>query len=174
MKNAEIKVNIYYPQLYPGTMSEPFQTLNRARDEIRSIKTKGSLPNGGVLVSIRGGTYTNNNYSMYNVPVLDLDSADDSGEDGKPIVYAAYEDETVEIIGGYQVESSAFVASTDYPDLLVADLNKLNSELWDNVQYGNLASGGLGTCANSRAELFVNGNRMILARWPSLVYLIHA
>ena len=36
-----------------GSISSPFQSLNRARDAIRSLKQKDTLPDGGVLVYIR-------------------------------------------------------------------------------------------------------------------------
>ena len=41
----------------PGTEAKPFKSLERARDAIRALKKSGGLPEGGVTVWIRGGTY---------------------------------------------------------------------------------------------------------------------
>src|SRR5690349_14832483 len=41
----------------PGTERKPFATLERARDELRKLKKKGSLRSREVTVWIRGGTY---------------------------------------------------------------------------------------------------------------------
>lgn len=40
-----------------GTIAEPFASIERARDEIREIKTTTGLPSGGIEVILRGGTY---------------------------------------------------------------------------------------------------------------------
>jgi hypothetical protein len=41
----------------PGTEATPFAMIERARDEIRQRKSTGSLPAGGIVVEVRGGTY---------------------------------------------------------------------------------------------------------------------
>ena len=46
-----------------------------------------------------------------------------------------YLGESVEMRGGHQIDSLPFQASTTYPDSLVANLTKSNSELWDNVKW---------------------------------------
>eukprot|EP01084_Bolivina_argentea_P127973 226284_1 len=154
-----------------GSISSPFRTLNKARDVIRNYKHHGShtLPPGGVLVYIRGGTYTQTNFSNYNETLLDLSSEDDSGAADTPIVWTCYPKEECLLIGGYEISSSSFIQSTQYPSLLVADLNKLNSD-WNLIDFGTLGSGSLGQCQNIRSELFVNGERMILSRWPNIYY----
>ena len=40
----------------PGTESSPFRSLEQARDVIRIVRS-GGLPEGGITVWIRGGTY---------------------------------------------------------------------------------------------------------------------
>src|SRR5512138_3499423 len=42
----------------PGTIDKPFASFERARDAIRELKQKAGLPVDGVMVSIRGGTYS--------------------------------------------------------------------------------------------------------------------
>lgn len=72
----------------------PFATLQRARDEIRKIKSGGSLP-CQVTVLIRGGTYPQTQSLMLG--------EQDSGTPGMPIVYRAFKKEKPVIIGGKQV-----------------------------------------------------------------------
>ena len=40
-----------------GTLSKPFASLERARDEIRSLKKNNKFPTDGITVWIRGGVY---------------------------------------------------------------------------------------------------------------------
>ncbi len=63
----------------PGTEAKPFRTLERARDEIRRIKTAGPLPVGGITVEVRGGVYE------LARPIEQTDR--DSGTDNAPVVY---------------------------------------------------------------------------------------
>src|SRR3989442_242178 len=61
----------------------PFATLERARDAIRGLKQKGKLPNGGVTVSVRAGTYVRSQSFQL--------TEQDSGTPDAPIVYRASE-----------------------------------------------------------------------------------
>lgn len=47
----------------PSRDDGPFATLARARAEIRKMKAGNGLPNGGVVVELRGGVYYSNNHS---------------------------------------------------------------------------------------------------------------
>eukprot|EP01083_Nonionella_stella_P071038 190521_1 len=155
-----------------GSETAPFRTLRKARDVIRNYRHTGArqLPPGGVEIIIRGGTYVQTNYSLYNETLLDLSSHDDSGSAESPITWTCYEKEECLLVGGYPIDSSAFAESSANTNWLVADLKKLNSDLWSNMDFGTIASGVLGQCVNTRSELFVNGKRMILARWPNIYY----
>ena len=153
-----------------GTISAPFATLNRARDAIRNLKAANNhkLPAGDVIVYIREGKYVNTNYSEYNKPLLSLYGEQDSGSENAQIIYSAYPGETVQLLGGYSVPSSSFKPSSNNEDLLMANLLDINNELWSNVDYGHIdGKGYLTQCLNNRSELFVNGKRMILSRWPN-------
>lgn len=75
----------------PGTESEPFATLGRARDAIRERKARGELP-GPVQVWVRGGTY-------FLPQTLRL-GVEDSGQPEAPVVYQAYPGEKVSLVGG--------------------------------------------------------------------------
>ena len=78
-----------------GTMAEPFATLEKARNEIRSLKSGSGLPEGGVAVFLRSGAY-------FRTSTFDLTSLD-SGEADKPVVYRSYPGEEVSIVGGQEL-----------------------------------------------------------------------
>ena len=63
----------------PGTLKKPFATLGKARDEVRSLKTKGL--SGPVAVNLLPGKY-----QMQETFVL---TSDDSGTPAAPVVYRA-------------------------------------------------------------------------------------
>ncbi|MHB1458441.1 MAG: right-handed parallel beta-helix repeat-containing protein [Armatimonadota bacterium] len=69
----------------------PFATIERARDEIRKLKTAGFLTKP-VTVHIRGG--------IYKLPETLRLSSEDSGTVKAPVVYRAYLKENPVIIGG--------------------------------------------------------------------------
>src|SRR5947209_3724138 len=71
----------------PGTMTDPFGTLQRARDAVRAIKRTET-----VTVIVHGGTYIQNKS-------LDLD-ASDSGTSDCTVTWQAAENESVRIVGG--------------------------------------------------------------------------
>jgi hypothetical protein len=62
-----------------GTKSAPFATFERARDEIRTIKSAGRYPADGITVRIAGGTYLRDHS-------FDLNEKD-SGTAEAPVVY---------------------------------------------------------------------------------------
>ncbi len=76
----------------PGTLERPFATLERARDEIRSVKRAGRLPEGGLTVFLREGRY-------FREETFDL-RPEDSGEERAPVIYAAYPGERPVVLGG--------------------------------------------------------------------------
>jgi hypothetical protein len=75
----------------PGTISQPFATLEKARDAIRASG------NDGVTVYIKGGTY-------YLTQPLTF-TEQDSGSEGKPNVYTSYPGEKAIISGGKVLDS---------------------------------------------------------------------
>ena len=77
-----------------GGSDGPFATLERARDAVRSLK-KDKLPAGGVGVYVRGGVYPLSR-------TFELSGAD-SGSVDAPIVYRAFGDEEVRLVGGVEV-----------------------------------------------------------------------
>jgi len=72
----------------------PFKTIEKAKNEIRNLKSKGQL-NDPVKVVIRGGVY-----SLTKTLVF---TPDDSGSDEFPISYTAYEGENPILSGSRQI-----------------------------------------------------------------------
>jgi len=86
---------------HPGTLGEPFRTLGRARDAVREVRATEGLPTGGLVVALREGVYDlTGSFSL---------AAEDSGEDGAPIWYAAYPDENARLTGSTGIPASAIV-----------------------------------------------------------------
>lgn len=142
----------------------PFETLTRARDTIRELKRKKGLPVGGVVVNIKGGEY------LLAAP-FDL-SEEDSGTPKSPIVYRAYNNEKVRLIGGRELKG--FTPVTDQ-----AILMRLDKESRPNVLRVNLRSSGVYASGvrfaqgfgrplkSSTLDLYVDDEPMTLARWPN-------
>ncbi len=143
----------------------PFATLERARDAIRALKKQGGLPDGGVTVWLRGGTYT-------QLTPFEL-TAEDSGTPQSPITYSAYRNEQVRLVGGKRVTGWQRVNDDAVlrrlppaarGKVLVADLQAQGI-----TDFGQMLRRGFGCSAAVPAglELFYNGKPMPLARYPN-------
>ena len=162
----------------PGTMAEPFATLERARDAIRELKKKDGLPQGGVTVWVRGGVH-------YLSSTFDL-AKEDSGTKSSPVVYRAYGEEKVWLSGGQKIDPTHFKAVTDPAvlkrvgeeardelvqlDMAAEGITDYLRELPDKLTYTAWEHNGLSGAYVGNAlilELFSNGERMPLARWPN-------
>ncbi len=76
----------------PGTLSEPFLTLERARNAVRNINQDMT---GNVIVYLRGGTYELEEPLVFQ--------AHDSGQNGYRVMYTAYPGENPVITGGERI-----------------------------------------------------------------------
>lgn len=142
--------------------SGPFATISRARDEVRKLKQSGGIPKGGIAVNLRGGVYQ-------LTDSLSL-TQEDSGSEGSPVVYRAYKDEKPRLAGGKLLKASDFAAVSDSemqkrlaPEavgkVVIADLKSLG--LQHTGPFPDVFKDGGGIF-----ELFFNGKRMKLSRWP--------
>jgi len=129
----------------------PFATLERARDEIRQWKHSGRFPAGGVTVYLGGGTYP-----------LDRPFAlgpDDSGTEAGPVVWRAVEGQQVHITGGKRI-----AGWTPFRDgILRADVRARAGVRPQGLD----ALRGDPTSPILSFELFFDGRRMDLTRWPN-------
>ena len=76
----------------PGTISEPFLTVKRAKQAVRGVNKNMT---GDVIVFLRDGTYELEEPLIF--------SADDSGQDGYSVIYMAYPGEKPVISGGERI-----------------------------------------------------------------------
>jgi len=159
----------------PGTLAAPFLTLEGARNTIRS----NGLPAGGVTVWLRGGTYFRTNTFVL--------TSLDSGTALAPVVYQGYPGETPVISAGKPISASAFVPlnsgqtnrvppginptnilELDLPTAGIAHRGPFPAHFgtWVTANiYG--ASGSSGSASGGICDLFYNGQRMWLSRYPS-------
>jgi len=150
----------------PGTAERPFATLQRARDEIRQRRSAAAMPEGGITVEVRGGTYE-------LAQPLHL-TAQDSGTPNAPIVYRAKAGETVNVAGGREVTGWKLVAEP-------AQLARLDESARGQVWQADLnAQGipdleGIGSARTYQSdpglEVFFQDQPMTLARYPNCGYM---
>lgn len=152
----------------PGSLAQPFLTLDRARDALRALPRPFLAP---TTVWIRGGRYY-----LQNAFVLD---SGDSGSANGPVIYRNYGNEIPILIGGSVVTNFQTVTNA-------AILSRLTASAQANVLVANLAAQGitnLGTLTNHgnytwyeqigqpeqpwHSELLFEDRAMQLARWPN-------
>jgi len=145
-----------------GTRTDgPFATLEGARDALRVLRGGGSLPSA-VTVHVRGGTY-----DVQDTFTL---TAEDSGSAAQPITWRAFQREKVRITGGKALEG--FRPLTD-PALV----SRLAPGAREKVVAADIRTLGItdpGTIVQRGGppmELFFNGERMTVARYPNTGWL---
>ena len=146
----------------PGTQDLPLATLHGARDVIRVLRKQPDWAPEPITVQVQPGRY-------YLTESWSL-AAEDGGSVDAPIVYkAAAED--VSLVGGRDLPPDVFQPVAD-----AETLDRLVPEARDRVMVFDLHSAGiseLGTFPDNfenappLPELFFNGERMTLARWPN-------
>lgn len=138
-------------------------TIGHARDEIRKMKSAGGLPPGGVTVEILGGKYSVETSLEF--------SGADSGTKKSPIVYRAYQNQPVEILGGRVLKLSEFAPVTDEKLLARLDPVARGKVVCAPISKLGLKHAGPFTPVFSDSggifELFWNGKRLPLSRWPN-------
>lgn len=128
----------------------PFATLDRAKAAIGELRENGGLPEGGVTVWIRGGTYLLG--SAFTLTELD------SGEESAPISYMAYKDEKPIFTGGLAINGF-----TRYKgNIMAADLT--SQGITDIAPPRRMSRGNSDLPS---IEVFYKGVRQTLARWPN-------
>ncbi len=152
------------PDLASDETDGPFQSLERARDEIRARRRTGALPSSGVTVHLRDGFHA-------RTATFEL-TAEDSGTERSPIRYRASAGETVRLSGGRIVGGWQPLADESVR-------RRLPPEARSHVVQCDLTAAGVSSPAGltsrgfgrptvpSHTELFFQGRRMTLARWPN-------
>src|SRR5262245_18899446 len=175
MQGALVAADLYVApngsDLNPGTERNPFATFERARDEIRKLKSvpprESRHSSLRITVWIRGGDYSRTN-------TLELGTID-SGTPDAPITWRAWKGETARLLGGRNLSFSALAPITN-----AGILNRLSPQAREHVQQLELAdfsklvppnqsllvSRGFGRAQSPvHCGLFFDGKPMILARW---------
>ena len=147
----------------PEKTDGPFRTMERAKDEVRRLKASVSEPFKGAEVIVRAGEYQfTQSFTL---------KSEDSGLPNMPVVYRAYPGEKVTLTGGQALPPKAFKPVTDNTILKRLDL-AARSQVFqaDLLVHGIVDLGKFPikfTGALPVPELFFNGQRMTLARWPN-------
>ena len=165
----EIHVSPIGDDTAAGSAEAPFRTLGRARDALRASRNdQGQLADKATVV-LHGGTY------VFTEP-FEL-SASDSGAPKAPVVYRAAEGESVWLSGGISLKLADFHPVTDEAILkrLPQPHGPVLAFRLNEQQAGLLASPWPDTWWTERTlkannELFADGQRLPLARWPNEGY----
>ncbi len=139
-----------------------FQTIARARDEIRALKTAGPLPERGIAVEIAPGEYGLSDSLEFG--------PQDSGTTAAPVYYRASGSGPV-VIHGSRVLKTAELAPVSDPELL----RRMDPAVRGKVLGASISALGLLHAgpfpekfddSGGIFELFWNGKRLPLSRWP--------
>ena len=148
-----------------GSESSPFATVQKAKETIRNMNAANSLPEGGVTVYLRGGTYYIDEGMTF--------TKEDSGKEGSTITYTSYPGEAVTISGQVPLEKGWFTAADDTAKNVMIDKNAASKVLMVDLKehgitdYGELSTRGYHYFNKGRyaqAELIVNDENQTLAR----------
>ncbi|NQX01126.1 hypothetical protein HQ447_10725, partial [bacterium] len=140
-----------------------FASIARARDEIRKIKAGTGLPQGGVRVEILGGNYVLSESLEF--------TGTDSGTSTAPVTYQSSGSQNVLLLGGRVLQASELTPVTDE-----AMRNRLDPAARDKVLSASIEKLGLSHAGpypdkfddhGGLFELFWNGKRLPISRWPN-------
>lgn len=161
-----------------GTEDSPFLTLNRAMQEVANIDKTGR---DKIVVCVESGDY--------NISSLNFNN-NHGGDDNCNVIYTAYNGE-VKLNAGIKLNQNDFISASNY-DFIAERLNdnaKENVAIIDlksssygltSADWGKLFPIGTYNTANRYAgettgpmfsELFINGERQSLARYPNNGYI---
>lgn len=146
---------------WPGSVSQPLETLEGARNRLRVLRAGGKKARGA-RVRLKGGDY------RLARPFL-LEGAD-GGTPEAPIVYEGISGEKVRVLGGMEVKGfQRSVPDSVLPRLAPAARGNV---VWTSL--GNLDLGrhsrrgkGLPLADDGVPELYFRRKPMTLARWPN-------
>ncbi len=148
----------------PGTRAKPIASLERARDALRARKASQVMVQERFTIWLRGGDYLRTN-------ALELTTAD-SGTAESPVVWRAWRDEAVRLLGGRTLSGFAPVSDAAVLARLEEKARghvvQLNLSALGISELGEMKSRGFGRpTATAHCELFFDHRPMTLARWPN-------
>ncbi len=160
-----------------GTKESPLATLFGAMAKVREYKSANGLPENGIKVEFAAG--------VYKITETIKFTPEDSGEDGKPIVYAAADGAEVIFDGGVTLNPSDFKPVNDEfkanllteeaknsvleIDLIAAGVGDLEEFQVPAAEYINVPYAEYATIDWTNV-LYVNNATQTVARWPNGEY----
>lgn len=152
-----------------GTFESPYRTIERARDEIRNRRMSGTLPEGGITVSVMAGTYRLTSGITFE--------SVDGGTADCPVTYTAYGDGEVILSGAIELSSADFSSPEGAIGSRLSDEAKQHVVMTDLKKYGvtadmiTLNQTGQATMRGTNVELSVDRETFVLARYPNDSFL---
>ena len=145
-----------------GSVNAPFCEISKAQAKIRELKSSKDFEANGITVVIKDGEYILNEGLNF--------TAEDSGTEECPITYVSESGNTV-ISGGIILSNSDFEPLTDEEkSKLLEDHAKENVVKADLSKYG-VDLDAIETVNSNAMELFIDGVRSTLARYPNDTFL---
>ena len=148
----------------PGTIEKPFAKLQQVQKAL--IKNKARFASKAITIYIRGGTYTFTDALVF--------SAADSGSLANSVRIMGYPGEQVVFYGGKRLSANAFIPTTDpsvlrrLPEIARGKVLQIDLSKQGIQHFGHLQQHGFGKVPKpAPLELFINGERQALARYPN-------
>ncbi len=157
-----------------GAESSPLATFGGAVAKVREYKTANGLPDGGIKVEFESG--------IYKVTEGVVFTDEDSGEEGKPIVYAAADGSEVIFDGGITLSSADFkpvnddfkaILQTEEAKNSVLEIDLIAAGFGDYEEFAvpSLDKDDPGFASSDWTNiLYVNNETQTVARWPNGEY----
>ena len=176
VKSADFYVSVNGDDSSDGTLEKPFKTIKRAQQAVRKAIENSDESKTAITVAIMAGTYYETG--------IEFDEKDSSKNTA--VTYTSYGNGDVILCGG------KILSSADFSSVDGETAKRLNSQAVDKVKmidlkkygltksdYGKIkATGGFNTegfydnvATENPCELFFNGKRMTLSRYPNNGYI---
>lgn len=152
----------------PGTSQRPLASLEGARRLLRLLRRQDRWPDQGVIVWLGGGDYfLERSFTL---------SAEDGGTAAAPLVFRVLPGQKARLLGGRILRNLKPVSDPGVLERLdpqargqVLEADLLEAGIRD---FGRFVSRGFGRPSRpAHLELFVNGQPLVLARWPDEDFL---
>ncbi len=147
----------------PGTIEQPFATINKAIDTINVLQSSGNKKE--IKVFIRGGTY----FLEKEIRIKEL-----PGKEKMLLTISAYNEEEVILSGSKNIPLNKMIpirkdeVSTYINPAALDKIKQINLKELDIFDYGKLRNVGFATPYGiAWGELFINNKPLHLARWPN-------
>lgn len=157
-KNGNDSWSGNFPEPNHDKTDGPFATLYCAKEAIRELRQAQSSVGETITVCIRAGVYPCSESFELN--------ALDSGEKKSPVIWRAYPDEKVALIGAKKIGDFKLVTDQSI-------LKRINKDFQAKIFVCDLKSQGISNYGeitqqgSPGLELFFNGKRMTIARYPN-------